>query len=484
VCAPTGSGKTLAYALPLVHALLAEVARLPGGDRGPPGEGPSKQPGKAGAAPSARRPPRLGALVVVPTRDLAAQVHGVVAGLCEAARAGLTAALITGARPPGEEAVSLAGGGAATSAHPPLDYPWPPGGGGTTTSSLPRPADAVVATPGRLAAHLAALGPAAATQSLRGLRLLVVDEADRLLRQEYGGWAGVLAAALPPPGVPTLGGAGPRTVRLAASATLTRDPTRLAALGLWRPRYLAASAARPGARYALPPGLVDWRVDVPGAGGSANKPAALVALLRQVGGGGGGGVAVRALRTPASTSPSSPPPPSLGPALIFASSVSTASSVAAFLGALDPPLLGGPVALLARGVAPVQRAAALAAFSAGRLSALVASDGAARGLDFPPPPATTSIVVISYDPPHHAKALVHRAGRAARAGAAGAAFTLLTGPEAAPFKKVRAKVAGGGVGRDWVLPSKGGEWTEAKEQARAAVVRAQGRVGRGGGGGV
>ena len=176
---------------------------------------------------------------------------------------------------------------------------------------------------------------------------------------------------------------------------------------------------------------------------------------------------------------SGPPPPALGPALIFASSVATATAVAGFLGALDPPLAGGPVALLARGVPPADRAAALAAFSAGRLAALVASDGAARGLDFTPPPATT-VVVISYDPPHHAKVLVHRAGRAARAGAVGAAFTLLTSPEAAPFKRVRAKVAGGGVGRAWAMERGAGEWAAAKAQAAAAVERVVG----GGGGGV
>ena len=63
VCAPTGSGKTLAYALPVVQALLPRVV------------------------------PRLRALVILPTRGLAAQVHKVFASLCEGTplRAGLAA---------------------------------------------------------------------------------------------------------------------------------------------------------------------------------------------------------------------------------------------------------------------------------------------------------------------------------------------------------------------------------------------------------
>lgn len=64
------------------------------------------------------------------------------------------------------------------------------------------------------------------------------------------------------------------------SATLTRDPSKLARLALHCPRYLALSAA--DHRYHLPTTLQELRAVVPG--GAANKPAALLALLHEVAG--------------------------------------------------------------------------------------------------------------------------------------------------------------------------------------------------------
>ena len=126
--APTGSGKTLAYALPLVASLAFRVVR------------------------------RLRALVVLPTHDLAQQVGAVLRPLCEAV--GLSLAVISGKGALGPEAASL------------VDC-----SEGGVSSRI----DVLVATPGRLVAH---------SQSTKGftlehLRLLVVDEVDRLLRQSY-----------------------------------------------------------------------------------------------------------------------------------------------------------------------------------------------------------------------------------------------------------------------------------------------------------
>jgi hypothetical protein len=79
ICAPTGSGKTLAYALPVLQVLAGRAV------------------------------PCLRALVVLPTRDLAAQVFAVLARLCPAL--GLTAALAAGKAGLAAEAQVLAGGG-------------------------------------------------------------------------------------------------------------------------------------------------------------------------------------------------------------------------------------------------------------------------------------------------------------------------------------------------------------------------------------
>lgn len=62
----------------------------------------------------------------------------------------------------------------------------------------------------------------------------------------------------------------------------------------------------------------------------------------------------------------------------------------------------------------------LAAFAAGRLPVLVATDVAARGLDI-----DAVDTVLHYDPPEDHKAYLHRSGRTARAGNEGLAVTLV-----------------------------------------------------------
>ena len=237
------------------------------------------------------------------------------------------------------------------------------------------------------------------------------------------------------------------------------------------------------ARYALPPGLSLRRVDVGGRGG-ANKPAVLLALLRRL--------AARGQRS-----------------VVFCASVAGAEAVARFLGSVEPPLRlsrdpgegeeegeggregegderddtgeeGASAGLLAAGGAatPAERQAALRRFAAFSLPALVCSDGATRGLDLG---AGGRTAVISYDPPAHAKALVHRAGRAVRGeggarggggggaegqretgggggggddgkrkksstpAAVGTAYTLLRPQDAAFHKELLRKVAGEGA---------------------------------------
>lgn len=417
VASPTGSGKTLAYALPAAHALLHAAG---GGD---------------GAAGAPGTPPRrargVGVLVVVPTRDLATQVAAAIAPLFAAV--GFTVATVAGGGDPGAEAAALAGGAAPGSAC-----------GDYSVARPSPPADAVVATPGRLAAHLARLGEEGGKRVLRGLRFIVVDEADRLLRQDYGGWLDALNAAAPAPG------GVPRCVRVAASATLTRDPAKVARLRLFRPRYVAAIAGegpRASGKYVLPDGLRVARLDV--RAGGAGKPASLLALLRQLAAGG-------------------------TPALVFCASVATAAKVAAFLAAAEPPV---PSALIARGTPAPARAASLAALASGALDALVASDGAGRGLDIDlsRAGAAASLAVVNYDPPTHAKAFVHRAGRTARAGKSGVVVTLVRPEDGRHYAALVAGVTGAGGGAVWRLPK--GALGAAREGADAAVAAAEAGAG-------
>jgi ATP-dependent RNA helicase RhlE len=69
-----------------------------------------------------------------------------------------------------------------------------------------------------------------------------------------------------------------------------------------------------------------------------------------------------------------------------------------------------------------ERLKALAAFKAGEVDLLVATDVAARGLDIKDVPA-----VFNFDVPFNAEDYVHRIGRTGRAGATGLAVTLVTG---------------------------------------------------------
>ena len=137
--APTGSGKTGAFLLPLLQRLLAEPD-LP-----------------------AERPRVLRALVLAPTRELAAQIHGQALQLAEAAVPGLKSVLAVGGLSINPQLMALRGG-----------------------------AHLLVATPGRLLdliEHRAL--------RLDGVQGLVLDEADRLLDLGFADALGRLLPLLP-----------------------------------------------------------------------------------------------------------------------------------------------------------------------------------------------------------------------------------------------------------------------------------------------
>ncbi|GJP64272.1 hypothetical protein CLOP_g21286 [Closterium sp. NIES-67] len=259
VCAPTGSGKTLAYALPVVQALAGRVVR------------------------------RVRALVVLPTRDLAAQVKHVFDTIAPAV--GLSVALINGQSSLADEATHLVLHPATPSGPLGLlsSFSYSRGlssndGGGGCSG-----ADIVVATPGRLVDHLRGTEGF----SLAHLQFLVVDEADRLLRQSYHDWLpltlaaaaavvgsaggaatsavhadvamsmplvgamhghGVTCGALPHPFIHGLRSDSPlsllavpnverhRVIKLVCSATLTRDPSKIQRLRLHRPLFISSAS--------------------------------------------------------------------------------------------------------------------------------------------------------------------------------------------------------------------------------------------------
>ncbi|MGQ3067679.1 MAG: DEAD/DEAH box helicase [Brevundimonas sp.] len=112
----------------------------------------------------------------------------------------------------------------------------------------------------------------------------------------------------------------------------------------------------------------------------------------------------------------------------------------------------------------------LAAFRAGELKLLVASDVAARGLDIP---AVSH--VFNYDVPHHADDYVHRIGRTGRAGRLGEAFMIVTPADDKSLDKVLKLIK-----KDPVeLPLDGIDFAAIKDQPRRDGGRGDKVRGRG-----
>jgi superfamily II DNA/RNA helicase len=74
-----------------------------------------------------------------------------------------------------------------------------------------------------------------------------------------------------------------------------------------------------------------------------------------------------------------------------------------------------------------QREKALAAFSAGRVDTLVATDVAARGID-----VDGISHVINFDAPEDRETYVHRIGRTGRAGKTGVGITFVAAEQPSP----------------------------------------------------
>ena len=82
-----------------------------------------------------------------------------------------------------------------------------------------------------------------------------------------------------------------------------------------------------------------------------------------------------------------------------------------------------------------QRERALAAFTAGKVQALVATDIAARGIH-----VDDVASVVHYDLPADDKDYVHRSGRTGRAGAVGIVVAMVGGDEVAGVRKLQSKL--------------------------------------------
>jgi ATP-dependent RNA helicase DDX49/DBP8 len=354
---PTGTGKTLAFALPILHTW-------------------------------ARDPFGIYALVLTPTRELALQIYEQFSAL--GAVQDLKCVLVTGGSEMRPQALALA-----------------------------RRPHVVVATPGRLADHIRQSGEDTML-GLRRCRVLVLDEADRLLDKKARMLddLGTCLAVLPERGVrQTLLYTATMTEEVRALKDIDRerkiktktkggDERDVVMVDLTQESEAVKSTGEPAAQTVqksllLPPTLKQTYMLTPSPQKAAYAHVLLTHLLSH---------------TQSSSSASSSSTSGIQPQIIiFTNRTSTAQTLA-----LTLTLLSHSAVSLHSLLPQSQRTANLAAFRAHTAKVLVATDVASRGLDI-----DAVAVVLNYDVPRDPADYVHRVGRTARAGRTGLAITLV-----------------------------------------------------------
>ncbi len=356
--APTGSGKTAAFVLPLLQRLL---------------DTPGWQDD---------RPRRLRVLILAPTRELAAQTEAVITGLARSAAPALKTVLAVGGLSINPQMMALRGG-----------------------------AQVVVATPGRL---LDLLDRHALR--LADLALLVLDEADRLLDAGFADELQRVLAALPAQRQTLLFSATLPAAVLALAHSVLRRPVQIVL-----PAGSQVAAARASDADPAESGRVESVVAESGPVESAGATLDLAA------------------KNPAS--PASPASPtSIHQRAITVHStrrtpllrhliqsqgwdrvlVFVATQYASEHLADKLKRAGVAAAALHGQLSPGRRHQALADFQAKKITVLVATDLAARGID-----VAQLAAVVNHDLPRSAVDYTHRIGRTGRAGAAGVAVSFV-----------------------------------------------------------
>lgn len=234
----------------------------------------------------------------------------------------------------------------------------------------------VVATPGRLLDHL----ENTKGFSLRQLKYLVMDEADRLLDLDFGPILDKVLQVLP---------RERRTMLF--SATMNTKLDNLTRAALQNPVRVSISSSS----YQTVKNLMQRYIFIP----HKFKDIYLIYLLHEFAG---------------------------QTAILFTRTVNETQRLAFLLRAL------GRSAIPLHGqLNQSARLGALNKFKAGSRDILVATDVAARGLDIP-----SVDLVLNYDLPPDSKTYVHRVGRTARAGKSGVAITVVTQYDIEVFQRI------------------------------------------------
>ncbi|KMU82041.1 ATP-dependent RNA helicase DBP6 [Coccidioides immitis RMSCC 3703] len=341
--------------------------------------------------------------------------------------------------------------------------------------------DILVSTPGRLVDHIRSTKGF----TLKHLKWLVIDEADKLLNESFQEWSQTVLQAVESKGnddahpVPKDLCSLPKeqTIRkIILSATMTRDITKLNSLRLINPKLVEVRALDnskgmlpslltrpPNTRfegYQLPPTLNEMFVP---AGDGSDKPLYLLELMAShlnIEAQGPIPDLPRLDRSSATSpsgseepsdddsypapstvsnsgSPDSLPdiPASSRSALIFTKSSESALRLARLLALLSPSF-ADCIGVLVKSNKSSTARKTLAAYRQGKIPVVVATDRASRGLDLP-----ALDHVISYDVPTSVTSYIHRVGRTARAGRRGVAWTLVAHNEGRWFSNEIVKGA-------------------------------------------
>lgn len=249
----------------------------------------------------------------------------------------------------------------------------------TQSIALSKRPHVIVATPGRLQDHL----ENTKGFSLRGLRYLVMDEADRLLDLDFGPIIDKLLQNIPKER---------RTMLF--SATMTTKVAKLQRASLRSPVRVEI-----GSKYSTVSTLQQYYLFMP----FAHKDTYLVHLANEQAG---------------------------HSIIVFTRTVHDAQRLAVLL-----RLLGFSAIPLHGQLSQTARLGALNKFKAGGRSIMVCTDVAARGLDIP-----AVDLVVNFDIPTHSKDYIHRVGRTARAGRQGRSVTLVTQYDVELLQRIEAAI--------------------------------------------
>ena len=315
--AQTGTGKTAAFALPLLQKLSTSGQTM-------------------------TRRPR--ALILTPTRELAAQVHENLRDYGKHMQ--VSATTIFGG-------VSM----------------------GPQINALRRGVDIVIATPGRLMDHMQQR-----TLDLSGVETLILDEADRMLDMGFLPALKRILVALPK-----------KRQTLLFSATFAPAIKTLAMEFMHNPREISVSTPNAVAT------LVSHQVHPVD---TSRKRDLLLHLLSA---------------------------DSRRQSLVFSRTKHGADKLVTFLNAS-----GLRTAAIHGNKSQNARTRALSDFKSGRITVMVATDIAARGIDIEQLP-----IVINFDLPSVAEDYVHRIGRTGRAGMEGLAVSLVSHDESGLLHDIR-----------------------------------------------